>query len=173
MGGRTCTEPCFAGVRRRRRGRTPVGSRRTVAVSESSFDENTERRAARITGVLLLALTAYVVAISALTLLGCSEPRPSCAGIAILTLAAAIMAGPREAAFVLGHRQRRTTRGRSGIVVVRTPFHHCAGRGGNARVVRRDPGGSRRRFDHYAFHRVGGTRGPARQGWWLLKSRRL
>jgi divalent metal cation (Fe/Co/Zn/Cd) transporter len=54
-------------------------------------DENTERRAARIAGVLLLILTVYVVAASAATLLGYSEPRPSLLGIIVLIAAAVIM----------------------------------------------------------------------------------
>ncbi len=54
-------------------------------------NETAERRAAQVTGILLLALTAYVVAVSALTLLGHSEPETSYAGIAILTIAAAFM----------------------------------------------------------------------------------
>ena len=54
-------------------------------------DEQAERRAARIAGILLLLLTAYVVAVSALTLLGYSEPKASRMGIAILALAAIVM----------------------------------------------------------------------------------
>jgi Co/Zn/Cd efflux system component len=54
-------------------------------------DEGAERRAARIAGVLLFALTALVVAVSGLNLLGYSEPRPSYVGIAVLCVAAVIM----------------------------------------------------------------------------------
>jgi divalent metal cation (Fe/Co/Zn/Cd) transporter len=54
-------------------------------------DENAERRAAGISGVLLLALAFYVVAVSAITLLGYSEPKLSYAGIAILSAAALVM----------------------------------------------------------------------------------
>ena len=39
--------------------------------------EHAERRASRITGALLLVLALYVVAASALTLLGHSEPKPT------------------------------------------------------------------------------------------------
>lgn len=53
--------------------------------------ESAERRAARICGGLLVALAAYVVLASALSLLGYVEPRPSFLGIAILTAAALIM----------------------------------------------------------------------------------
>jgi divalent metal cation (Fe/Co/Zn/Cd) transporter len=54
-------------------------------------DENTERRAARIAGVLLLILTVYVVVVSAATLLGYSEPRSSLLGVIVLIAAAVIM----------------------------------------------------------------------------------
>src|SRR5246127_104874 len=54
-------------------------------------EEHAERRAARIAGVLLIILTGYVLAISALTLLGYSEPKSSWTGIAILAVAALVM----------------------------------------------------------------------------------
>ena len=54
-------------------------------------EEHAERRAARIAGVLLIILTGYVLAISALTLLGYSEPKSSRIGIAILAVAALVM----------------------------------------------------------------------------------
>ncbi len=54
-------------------------------------DESAERRAARITGVLLLVLLLYVIAASAATILGYSEPAPSRLGIVILIAAALIM----------------------------------------------------------------------------------
>ena len=54
-------------------------------------DEDAERRAARIAGILLFALTAFVVAVATLTLLGYSEPKPSYMGIAVLCVAAALM----------------------------------------------------------------------------------
>jgi divalent metal cation (Fe/Co/Zn/Cd) transporter len=50
-----------------------------------------EKRAARITGALLLFLAAYVAAISVMDLLGHGQPDPSYAGIAILMAAAVIM----------------------------------------------------------------------------------
>jgi divalent metal cation (Fe/Co/Zn/Cd) transporter len=53
--------------------------------------EGAERRAALIAGSLLLALAAYVIAVSVLTLLSYSEPRPTYLGIAVLIAAAAIM----------------------------------------------------------------------------------
>ena len=54
-------------------------------------EEHAERRAAHIAGVLLIILTGYVLAISALTLLGYSEPKSSRPGIAILAVAALVM----------------------------------------------------------------------------------
>jgi len=54
-------------------------------------EEHADQRAARIAGVLLIILTGYVLAISALTLLGYSEPKSSRTGIAILAVAALVM----------------------------------------------------------------------------------
>ena len=56
-----------------------------------AVQEHAERRASRIAGTLLFVLAAYVVAASALTLLGFSEPKPTYLGIAILIAAASIM----------------------------------------------------------------------------------
>jgi len=56
-----------------------------------AVQEHAERRASRISGTLLFVLAAYVVAASALTLLGFSEPKPTFLGIAILISAASIM----------------------------------------------------------------------------------
>jgi divalent metal cation (Fe/Co/Zn/Cd) transporter len=56
-----------------------------------ALQEHAERRAARITGVLLFVLAAYVVVASSLTLLGYSEPKPPYLGIVILLAAAAVM----------------------------------------------------------------------------------
>jgi divalent metal cation (Fe/Co/Zn/Cd) transporter len=56
-----------------------------------AVQEQAERRASRIAGILLFVLAAYVVAASALTLLGFSEPKPTYLGIAILIAAAVIM----------------------------------------------------------------------------------
>jgi divalent metal cation (Fe/Co/Zn/Cd) transporter len=53
--------------------------------------EDVEGRAARVAGVLLLVLAAYVAVSSALCLLGYSEPKPSLLGIAILVAALAVM----------------------------------------------------------------------------------
>jgi divalent metal cation (Fe/Co/Zn/Cd) transporter len=58
---------------------------------QPASEEHAEPRAARITGILLLLLAAYVVVVSAVTLLGYSEPQPSRMGIAILALAAILM----------------------------------------------------------------------------------
>jgi hypothetical protein len=51
----------------------------------------TERRAARITGALLLALAAYLAVISVLSFRGYREPQPSFIGIVLLILAAIVM----------------------------------------------------------------------------------
>ena len=48
-------------------------------------------RAARVAGALLFALAAYVTVVSALTLLGRNEPKPTYLGLGILVAAAAIM----------------------------------------------------------------------------------
>ena len=50
-----------------------------------------ERRAARIAGVLLFALAAFVAVTSVASLLGYSEPKPTLLGIAILVAAAVVM----------------------------------------------------------------------------------
>jgi divalent metal cation (Fe/Co/Zn/Cd) transporter len=53
--------------------------------------ENAERRAARIAGGLLLALAAYVVIFSTMSLLGRNEPQTSYLGIGVLVMAAILM----------------------------------------------------------------------------------
>lgn len=63
--------------------RSPSGS--------STANEPEEKLAARATGGLLIALAAYVVAVSLLKLLGHGEPAPSYLGIAILAMAAVFM----------------------------------------------------------------------------------
>jgi len=59
--------------------------------STPAVAEHAEKRAARIAGVLLLLLAVYVLVISALTLLGHHEPKPSVLGICILIAAAVAM----------------------------------------------------------------------------------
>ncbi|MGH9543839.1 MAG: cation transporter [Terriglobales bacterium] len=53
--------------------------------------EHAEGPAARLASLLLFALAAYVAVVSALTLLGYSEPKPTYLGIAILIAAALVM----------------------------------------------------------------------------------
>ena len=53
--------------------------------------EEAERRAARVAGVLLFALAAFVAVTSVASLLGYSESKPTLLGIAILVAAAAVM----------------------------------------------------------------------------------
>jgi divalent metal cation (Fe/Co/Zn/Cd) transporter len=57
----------------------------------SDGHEDVETRAARVAGVLLFALAAYVVITSVASLLGYSEPKPTILGIVILVAAAAVM----------------------------------------------------------------------------------
>jgi len=57
----------------------------------NATQEHAERRAARIAGVLLFALGECVVAASAMTLLGYSEPKATLLRIAILIAAAVCM----------------------------------------------------------------------------------
>jgi divalent metal cation (Fe/Co/Zn/Cd) transporter len=57
----------------------------------NTVEEQVERRAARIAGVLLFALAACVVAASVVALLGYSEPKTTFLGIAILVAAAVVM----------------------------------------------------------------------------------
>jgi divalent metal cation (Fe/Co/Zn/Cd) transporter len=53
--------------------------------------EDAEKRAARIAGGLLFVLAACVILVSAMSLAGYSEPKPSYLGIAVLAMAALIM----------------------------------------------------------------------------------
>ena len=57
----------------------------------SAAHQSAERLATRIAGSLLFALAALVALISALSLLGYSEPKPTLIGIAVLVVAAVIM----------------------------------------------------------------------------------
>ena len=58
---------------------------------EQSRPEQVDRLAARIAGALLFAVAACVAAVSAVSLLGYHEPRPTYLGLAVLAGAAAIM----------------------------------------------------------------------------------
>jgi divalent metal cation (Fe/Co/Zn/Cd) transporter len=58
---------------------------------EQSRPEQVERQAARIAGALLFAVAACVAAVSAVSLLGYHEPRPTYLGLTILAGAAIIM----------------------------------------------------------------------------------
>ena len=55
------------------------------------FHSQLERRTARVAGLLLLLLAIYVALISAMTLMGYNEPRPSYLGIIILVIAVIFM----------------------------------------------------------------------------------
>jgi len=58
---------------------------------DERVDERTEKRTAKIAGILLFALAAFVVISSAAALLGYSEVRMSLFGIVLLLLAAIVM----------------------------------------------------------------------------------
>ena len=57
----------------------------------SAVHGDAERRAARIAGILLFGLAAFVAVTSITSLLGHSEPKPTLLGIAILVAAAVVM----------------------------------------------------------------------------------
>lgn len=57
----------------------------------NELGEVAERRAARITGILLMALALYVVAVACTTLFGVTESAPSYLGIGVLIAATAVM----------------------------------------------------------------------------------
>jgi divalent metal cation (Fe/Co/Zn/Cd) transporter len=57
----------------------------------SDAHEDVEKWAARVAGALLFTLAAYVAITSVASLLGCSQPKPTFLGIAILVAAAAVM----------------------------------------------------------------------------------
>jgi len=59
--------------------------------ASAAVHEDAERPAARVAGVLLFVLAAYVAITSVASLLGYSEPKPTLLGIAILIAAAAVM----------------------------------------------------------------------------------
>jgi divalent metal cation (Fe/Co/Zn/Cd) transporter len=59
--------------------------------SDKKSGEVAERRAARIAGILLIALALYVVAVACATLFGLQESSPSYVGIGVLIAATAVM----------------------------------------------------------------------------------
>jgi len=59
--------------------------------SASVAHDELERRTARVAGALLFLLAAYVAVVSAMTLMGYNEPRPTYLGIIVLVAAATIM----------------------------------------------------------------------------------
>ena len=94
-----------------------------------ALQEHVERRASRIAGILLFVLAAYVVAASALTLLGYGEPKPTYLGIAILIAAAAIMPwlAKEKTGTLLRYRQCRVESRFRSISLVCLPLVDCAG----------------------------------------------
>lgn len=73
--------------------------------------EDAERRAARVAGALLFALSAFVAVTSVASLLGYSEPKQTFLGIAILVAAAVVM--PRLA------KEKRRLSGTTGSAALR------------------------------------------------------
>jgi len=59
--------------------------------SASVVPDELERRTARVAGALLVLLATYVAVVSAVTLMGYNEPRPTYLGIIVLIAAATIM----------------------------------------------------------------------------------
>jgi uncharacterized membrane protein len=93
-----------------------------------AVQEHAERRASQIAGILLFVLAAYVVAASALTLLGYSELKPSYLGIAILIAAAAVMPWlAKETEALLRYRQCRVESRFRSISLVCLPFPDYTG----------------------------------------------
>jgi predicted Co/Zn/Cd cation transporter (cation efflux family) len=78
-----------------------------------------ETRAARIAGILLFALAAYVTVVAVMTLLGHNEPRSTSVGIMILIAAVAIMpwlaANKRKLSAATGSPALRADASQSGL----------------------------------------------------------
>jgi divalent metal cation (Fe/Co/Zn/Cd) transporter len=87
--------------------------------SASVESRRVETRAARVAGVLLFVLAAYVTVVSVMTLLGHNEPRPAFVGIMILIAAAAIMpwlaANKRKLSAATGSATLRADASQSGL----------------------------------------------------------
>jgi len=85
----------------------------------SAAGESKEGRAARIAGALLFVLAACVAMVSAMSLLGYGEPKPSVAGIVILLLAVAVMpllaGAKRELSTVTGSAALRADAAESAV----------------------------------------------------------
>jgi divalent metal cation (Fe/Co/Zn/Cd) transporter len=62
-----------------------------MAFRADAAQQDTQKRAARVTGGLLFVLAAYVTTVSALALMGHGEPEPTYLGVAILIAAAVFM----------------------------------------------------------------------------------
>ena len=79
------------------------------------ISETTKRRVNRVAGALLFLLAAYVAVVSALSLLGHREPKPSYLGIAMLVVAAITMS---ILAHERGNYQQRLQVPRSGRMLL-------------------------------------------------------
>jgi hypothetical protein len=127
--------------------------------------EKAEKRAARITGVLLFLLSAYVLVASILTLLGYAEPKPTYLGIGILIAALLIMpvAGQGKAQTLLSHQQRGIEGRRRAIVIVRIFLVNCPRWTGNRCSLAHSEGGPNRSSSNHAVDCLGRPRGTPRQ----------
>jgi divalent metal cation (Fe/Co/Zn/Cd) transporter len=107
-----------------------------------AVQEHAERRASRIAGILLFVLAVYVVAASALTLLGYSEPKPTYLGIGILIAAASIMPWlAKEKRRLLRSYEQCCSESRfRSISPVCLPLADCTGRAWSQRDLARSVG---------------------------------
>ena len=137
----------------------------------SDAHEDVEKRAARVAGALLLALSAYVAITSVASLLGYSEPKP--------TLLARdrhfgrsrhrhAVACERKAAAFRSYRQCCIESGCRSVGAVRLPLAHRLSRAGDQCDLARKVGRPACGFSHCPPHYLGGSGGFARQSLRLL-----
>ena len=127
--------------------------------------EHTERRAARVAGLLLFALAAYVALASSMSLLGYSEPKPSALGDRRLGRGSCwdALAREGEAQIVRSHRKCRAASRCRGVSVVCLPFGDCVGRAGDERHLAHEMGRSSCGARHSAAHTLGRSGSYTRQ----------
>ena len=132
--------------------------------------EHTERRAARVAGLFLFALAAYVALASFMSLLGHSEPKPSALGIAVLVVAAAGMPwlAREKRKLSRSHRKCRAASRCRGVSVVCLPFGDCVGRAGDERHLAHEMGRSSCGARHSAAHTLRRSGSYTRQAVRLL-----
>jgi hypothetical protein len=122
-----------------------------------------ERRAARVAGILLFALAAYVAVISVASLLGYSEPKPTLLGIAIFGRSRRryAVACEREAATVRSYKQCGVEGGRRPVSAVCLSVTDCIGRTGGQRHLARQVGRPACGSSRSASDRLGRSRSHA------------